>query len=83
MVLLLPSPDVDHSVRILEERQRALFDGMELNEHFVRHHSNHDLAKLTVYTDRKTPQETREEILSRIDPTQREINFICATCATG
>jgi hypothetical protein len=55
VVLLLPSPDVDHSVRILEERQRVLFDGMELNEHFVRHHSNHDLAKLTVYTDRKTP----------------------------
>src|SRR3712207_5184404 len=39
VVLLLPSADADVSVRVLDERSRVLYDGMELNEHFVRHHS--------------------------------------------
>src|SRR5687768_10241973 len=44
-VLLLPSPDVDESVRILQARQRIVFNGMDANEYFVRHPSNKLLAK--------------------------------------
>ena len=76
IVLVLPSPDPDTSVRVLKERQRVMVDGMEINEHFVRHHSNYDLAKLTVYTKGKTPEETRDEILARIDHAQETVILI-------
>lgn len=66
VVLLLPTTDLDQSVRILEERQRVLFDGMEMNEHFVPHRSNHDLARLTVYTEGKTPEQTADEVLGLV-----------------
>ncbi len=46
--LLLPSPDLDESVRILNERNDCMPDGMRnINEHFVRHSSNYELAKFT------------------------------------
>ena len=67
VVLLLPSPDPDESVRILNERQgKTQPDEMDINEHFIRHHANRDLAKIVVYTDGKTPAETRDEILSLV-----------------
>jgi hypothetical protein len=62
--LLLPSPDLDESVRILNERNEYVPDGsLNINEHFVRHPSNAELAKFTVYTRAKTPKETCNEIL--------------------
>lgn len=65
VVLILPSPDLDESVRILRERKgEGVADGFDFHEHFVKHHSNHDLAKLVVYTQGKTPEETRDEILA-------------------
>ncbi|MEO0408422.1 MAG: shikimate kinase, partial [Cyanobacteria bacterium P01_A01_bin.135] len=64
VVLLLPSPDPDESLRILHERNRMLpKDIRKTNEHFVRHPSNGILAKFTVYTKSKTPEETCAEIL--------------------
>ena len=65
VILLQPSADIDESVRILKQRATILVDGMELNEHFIRHHSNHDLAKQVVYTEGKTPHETADEVLRR------------------
>jgi shikimate kinase len=67
VVLLLPSPDLDESVILLRQND-ALPSGedFDFHEHFVKHHSNHDLAKIVVYTKGKTPEETRDEILSRI-----------------
>ncbi len=66
VVLLLPFPDLDESVRLLNERNGGMRDGdFDFNEHFVKHPSNHALATLTVYTHDKTPEETRDEILSR------------------
>ena len=76
VVLVLPSPDPDTSVRVLKERQRVMVDGMEVQEHFVKHHSNHDLAKLTVYTKGRTPEETRDEILACIDRAQETVILI-------
>lgn len=68
VVLLLPSPDPDESVRILKERYGGLVsNGVDFDRHFVTHHSNHDLATLVVHTKGKTPEETCAEILQRID----------------
>jgi shikimate kinase len=67
IVLLLPSSDLDESVQILNERNEYVPDGsLNINEHFVRHPSNYELAKFTVYTKEKTPAETCNEILQLV-----------------
>ncbi len=67
IVLLLPSPDPDESLRILNKQQgKTQADEMDINEHFIRHHSNYDLANFTVYRQDKTPEETRDEILNLV-----------------
>jgi shikimate kinase len=64
VVLILPSPDLDESVRILKARGRENeHNGFDFVEHFVKHHSNHNLAKIVVYTKDKTPEQTRDEII--------------------
>ena len=71
IVLLLPSSDLDESVKILNERNRYMSDGsLNINEHFVRHPLNYQLAKFTVYTKAKTPEETCNEILQLVNVTQ-------------
>ena len=68
IVLLLPSSDLDESVKILNERNQYMPDGsLNINEHFVRHPSNYQLAKFTVYTKAKTPKETCNEVLQLLD----------------
>lgn len=71
VVLLLPSPDLDESVRMLRERHGGpiIDHGLDFDEHFVKHHSNHDLATLTVYTKDQTPDQTCDEILRRLRTT--------------
>lgn len=76
VVLLLPSPDVEESILLLDERGIVWFDGLELNEHFVRHHSNHDLAKICHYSQGKTPQESCSEIEQQLDPSAAEVFLI-------
>lgn len=75
VILLLPSPDLDESVRVVNDRFAALLreevgavdpELLRVNEHFVRHPSNHRLAKIVIYTNGKTPEETCAEILERI-----------------
>ena len=39
-------------------------DELDINEHFIRHPSNYKLANHIVYTQGKSPQETRDEILA-------------------
>ncbi len=63
VVLLLPSPDLDESVAILGARAAHTVEGVELTRHLITHHSSHALATLTVYTEGKTPEETRDEIV--------------------
>ena len=55
VVLILPSPDKEESIQILHARTGSEDpeDDFDINEH--------------VYTKDKTPEETRDEILSRID----------------
>jgi shikimate kinase len=65
VVLILPSPDLEESLQILNERNGGFVsNGVDFNEHFVKHHSNHDLAKIIVYTKGKSPEETCDDILS-------------------
>jgi shikimate kinase len=67
--LLLPTPDLDESERILHERGgKERINGMEFDEHFLKHHSNFDLARQIVYTKGKPPQQSCEEILACITP---------------
>lgn len=71
VVLLLPSPNLNESVQILKERNEGIHDTIhEINEHFVRHPANSQLAKFTVYTQGKTPEETCEEIINKTYPQQ-------------
>jgi hypothetical protein len=73
--LLLPSPDPDESVRVLNERFAQLLAEevgevdprlLDMNEQFVRHPSNYRLAKKTIYTNGKTPAETCAEIVGEL-----------------
>ncbi|MGH2582124.1 MAG: shikimate kinase [Anaerolineales bacterium] len=75
VVLLLPSADLDESTQILNARFTELLQRevgsvdpnlLDLNEHFVKHPSNHTLAKLVVYTNGKSPDETANEIIGRV-----------------
>ncbi len=76
VILLLPSPDLDEAAAIVNERFAAAVqkdigevgnEVLRLNEHFVKHPSNHRLAKLVVYTKNKTPAETCAAILEMLD----------------
>ena len=63
--LLLPAPDFDESVRLLKARRGFEIEGGEdFDEYCVKHPLNHELARFTVYTDSRTPEQTRDEILS-------------------
>jgi len=72
IVLLLPSPDLDLSVKIIRERslsQRGIHwkpSGYDFIEHWIKDECNHRLATLTVFTEGKSPEQTRDEIIQRI-----------------
>lgn len=68
VVLILPSADTAESISTLNKRNgdEENPNRMSINAHFVKHPSIRDLAKLTVYTHGKTPDETRDEILSTV-----------------
>ncbi|NJL45574.1 MAG: hypothetical protein HC922_07275 [Leptolyngbyaceae cyanobacterium SM2_3_12] len=69
--MLLPSPDLEESLQILNQRQGYVSDGnFNINEHFLRHPSNYELAKFMVYTKGKTPAETCRELLDLIQAEQ-------------
>ncbi len=63
VILIMPSPDLDKSISILNERTGGFVsNGFDFHEHFVRSRCNYELAKHTVYTKGKTPEKTCEEI---------------------
>jgi adenylate kinase family enzyme len=68
VVLLLPSPDPDESLRLLRERDPdpPADLNFDFNAFFIRHRSYYALARHIVYTAGKTPEETRDEILALI-----------------
>jgi shikimate kinase len=67
VVLILPSPSLDTSLKVLRERRPSLTTiEPDINEHFIRHPSNHELATFTVYTEGGLPEDTCARILGRI-----------------
>lgn len=75
VVLLLPSPELDESVEILNQRlTRMLIEAgkefsdelFELNKYFVHHPANHQLAKLVIYTKDKTPENICNELIQKL-----------------
>jgi len=67
VILLLPSPDPEASIRALRGRLQSETEGVAaLNEHFVRHPSNARLATHTVYTEGKTPEEVGDELVALV-----------------
>lgn len=75
VILLLPAPDPDESVRILEQRLRdaepdftdsGVAGIMEVNRLFVTHPSNHRLATHVIYTAEKTADAACQEIVQQI-----------------
>jgi shikimate kinase len=66
VILLLPSPDLDDSVKILKERPRGTIHGLDSNRYLLNHHAYHDLAKIVVYTSGKTPAATCDEIVHQL-----------------
>ena len=64
VVLLLPLPDRARSWQILKQRNRDLpSDTHSMNDHYLRHPSNSQLAEHTIYTHGKTPEATCADIL--------------------
>ncbi len=76
VIQILPSPDIDRSVEIVNQRFSEMLinevgkidpELLALNEHFVRHPSNALLAKKTVYTERRSIKATCQEIADWIE----------------
>lgn len=63
--LLLPSADREESLHILSERDDdpPADLNFDFNRRFLNHPSYYELARHTVYTAGKTPEETRDDIL--------------------
>jgi adenylate kinase family enzyme len=67
IVLLLPSPDPDEALRILNARESNPHpEILAMNERFVRNPSNRELATITVYTKDRTPAQTCAELLAHL-----------------
>lgn len=67
VILILPSEDQDESIAILRARRgRIISNGFDFDEHFVRHHSNYDLAKHVVYTKDHTPEQSCADIVALV-----------------
>jgi shikimate kinase len=67
IVLMLPSPDLEDSLQILNKRRGTFVNNdFDLNKHFLEHHSNYELAKFIVYTKDKSPEETCNEIINSL-----------------
>lgn len=63
VVLLMPSPDPEESIRILNARaEYDSRDQREVNEHFIRHHSYYNLAKHIIYTKDKDSDQVADEV---------------------
>lgn len=76
VVLILPSPDLDESIRVLRERTRHrpgaeyfLDSDFDYFSHWVKSRCNFDLAKLTIYTAGQTPEQTTDALIAMLRET--------------
>ncbi len=63
--LVLPSSDLGESLQILKTRDThpPADLNFDFNRHFLEHRAYQELAKHTVFTKGRSPEETRDEIL--------------------
>ncbi len=66
VILLLPFPDREESLRFLNSRTGWGSEGRNINRILLSHPSNGKLATITVYTANRSPDEIAEEIARRI-----------------
>lgn len=62
VVLILPSSNKKESLEILNKRKTFPYHDI-----FINNNSNEKIAKITVYTKDKTPDDTCQEILNKLD----------------
>ncbi len=73
VILLLPTPDLTESVKILRARSQAIrktswrIEDYDFITRWTKDMCNARLAKYTIYTEGKTPEETRDEVLEKLD----------------
>jgi hypothetical protein len=76
VILLLPSPDIETSVKHLKQRLRDAEPDLssefvdligEINRDFIRHPSNTRLARYTFYTANQQPAETCQAVLQALN----------------
>ena len=67
VVLLLPTPDIEASLRILKGRQKPAHLNPDWNEAFLHDQRFFRLAKHVIYTEGQTPEATCHEILARLE----------------
>lgn len=65
--LLLPTPDLSQSLEILSGRDETAAQLVEVNQHFLEHHSNYDLAKFIIYTEDQSPSEICDHIVGMLN----------------
>jgi hypothetical protein len=65
VVLILPSPDIEETLRILQDRdtEPPADLNFDFNRHFLARGFYQEIAKHTVFTQDKSPEETHDEIL--------------------
>ncbi len=66
--LLLPSPDMEETLSILRQRDHdpPIDLQFDINQHFLNHPGYRMLAKHTIFTKGKTPDQTCLEIISQL-----------------
>jgi hypothetical protein len=66
VVLLMPDPDVETSLEIMEGFDSILIRDREINRHFLTHPSNKILAKHAIYWRGLSPEETCNVVLRQL-----------------
>ena len=62
VILLLPSKDIEESLEFLKEQRNVIDDTLEINKHFIMHHSNYDLCNHIIYVKNKSKDDVVNEI---------------------
>jgi shikimate kinase len=77
VVLLQEVPDIDAAAEILRQKEEEANRLVEdVNRQLVESPSNYALAKITVYTKDRTPEQSAAEIMSKLDRNSPEIFLI-------
>ncbi len=68
VVLVLPSPDLEETLHILKTRDQhpPVDSGFDFNRHFLERRFYQQIARHTIFTKGKLPEETRDEILKLV-----------------